>query len=508
MKLLHVITSFIVNLSAAFIVVVIVMLLINQSKKNEQDNKLFGLLLSISRQFSDISNIQSIIIQRQENISIAFNETSIINATITDYYNFLDNYTCQQIERINNITPPCNGTFFINGIGNVTVNSAINGIVVNGTLYQVQMDQDQTLINFIMSTLSIINMDLAVLNMEAIKSINNVTVDANGNINLVGECGVDIYVNNTIGITIDTCRIQNNATALVIQLNETYYSILNQTNQVNVTLISLSQILVILELQVNLLQSKIVKNINGILPDSQHNINLNAGPYISIIDPNPGNITIKNDGIFTVNNINVARSVTILPGTGITVTTTAPDIIEISNTNANIFAEPCTVSAVSTSATTDYLYPNNNLNVANWTPFGANTKTFPSCPDVFNLTQFIQPEGIWTLRLEMQIGGRLNGGACALCSYTLGYGFQRTNTSSYQMFQMYYPVFRLSAGTATFGLGAQPVYIVGEIIMDGNIIPPGTTFDAIAYYYNYDTSGLPDLLIAFSVQAIYATRIG
>jgi hypothetical protein len=508
MKLLGFITSFIVNVSATFIIIVIVMLLINQTKQNGQNNKLFGLLLSISRQFSDISNIQSIIIQQQENITIAFNETSIINATITDYYNFLDNYTCQQIERINNITPPCNGTFFINGIGNVTVNSAINGIVVNGTLYQTQMDQDQSLIDFIMSTLSIIDMNLATLNMEALKTINNVTVDANGNINLVGECGVDIYANSTLGITIDTCRIQNNATLLVIQLNETYYSIVNQTNQVNVTLISLSQMLIILELQINLLQSKIVRNINGILPDSQHNIDLNAGPYISVINPEPGNITVKNNGIITINNVNVAGSVNILAGPGITVTTTAPDIVEITNTNANIFAEPCTVSAISSTASSGFSYASGSINTANWGPFGINSKTFPSCPTVFNLTQYIQPVGIWSVRLEMSIGGSIGFGGCAACSFTLGYGLQKSNTTSYEMFQMYYPVFRNAAGTLTFGLGAQPVYITGEIVMDGNIIPPGTTYDPIAYYFNYNPSLIPHLIIQSSVQAIYATRIG
>jgi hypothetical protein len=504
MKLLKFFTSFFINVSAAFIVIVIVMLILNQSKKNEQNSLISDLISSITREFSDISNIQSIIIKTQENISIAFNETSIINSTIIDYNNFLSNYTCQQIERINNITPPCNGTFFINGIGNVTVNDAINGIVVNGTLYQQQMDQDQTLINFIMSTLSIIDMDIAILNVEALKTINNVTVDANGNINLVGECGVDVYVNSTLGVVIDTCRILNNATVLVLQLNETYYSIVNQTNQINATLISISQLLILLDLQINLLAPRIVRNINGVFPDAQNNIDLIGGSYISIVNAQRGNVTVQNDGIINVNNVNLARSVSLSQGTGITITATPPSTLEITNTNANIFAEPCTVYSGST-ATGPYSYVN-GVNVANWGNFAANSKTFPSCPTVFNLTQFVQPEGIWTVRMEMQISGSIGFGGCIACSYTLGFGLQRSSTTEYYFFQMYYPVFR-NPSLIAFGIG-NPVYINGEIIMDGNIIPPGTTFDAVAYYFNYDTSGLPALIINDSSQILYATRIG
>ena len=60
------------------------------------------------------------------------------------------------------------------------------------TAFQTQLNEDQTLITQIMSAFALTSLELSILNAEAVKSINGVTVDPQGNINVTGTCGVEV----------------------------------------------------------------------------------------------------------------------------------------------------------------------------------------------------------------------------------------------------------------------------------------------------------------------------
>lgn len=106
------VSSLSVVLSFTLVLTAIVMTGLNRARDLEQGNELGQISLL------DVLHTQQVIVLRetvnmlQDNITIAFNDTSNINATIVADLAFLDNYTCDQVERINNVTPPCNGTFF------------------------------------------------------------------------------------------------------------------------------------------------------------------------------------------------------------------------------------------------------------------------------------------------------------------------------------------------------------------------------------------------------------
>jgi len=504
-KVIPLLHSFLACVSAMFIITVIVLIILNNSGMSRQNTEIETLWGSILVFQEDIMVISNNIERLQNNLTDDFNTTTVLNNTINDYYEFLDNYTCQQIERINNMTPPCNGTFFITGVDGVVVNSGVpaNGITINGTTFKIRLDDQQTLIDFIMTVLSIIDMNLATLNVEAIKTINNVTVDPMQNIDFIGQCGVDINVTSS-GIIIDTCRIQNNATSLVMQLNETYYQILNETDVINATLISVTQLITVLQSQIDALEPLIVKNINGITPSQPSgNIDIVAGdPYIRVTPSGaPAEVTIENLGVNSLNGVNLARGVSVIGGPGVTVSVVPPNNVEVTNTIADIFAPPCVVQA---QASLFANYPFSTLTGASFAPWTPETKTFPSCPDIFSGTRIIQPEGLWTLTFTIEaVSGTIPIPATCtpICAMSLSYGIQNNSTLDVSWVADFYPSFTqfiFQIGTTT------QISIVGQVLMNGYVVTPGFLYDPVAFF----ESRIGVAVIWGGVVTATATRIG
>jgi hypothetical protein len=498
-------SSLAVVISFSLVLSALIMTALNRSRDSEQGNQLGEIRVLNLLHTEQVIVLRNTVNGLQENITNAFNDTSVINATIIADLAFLDNYTCDQVERINNVTPPCNGTFFLTGAGNVTVNNlpGSNQLVINGTTLQVELNIDQGIINFIMSELSITDMNLATLNVEAIKSINNVTVDPMGNINVTGQCGVDVYISNvTKHLVVDTCRIENNVTALIIQLNQTYYFILNETQAINATIISLNQLLVQLQVQLNNLKPLLVTNINGVVfPDVNNNIDFLGGAGIGTRAA-VGTLTINNTGIVSVNGLQVPN-VNVEAGVGIQVTRN-DSVITITNTFADIFQQPCIVQSTSSVGFITYFAAPlfTGLNYPGWSAFTANTKSYPSCPDVFSVESFFQPEGLWRVSITSQIVAALTSSPCNFCGFSYTIGLQDQVTADIIWIRNFNPSLNSFDGITIIGTGSQ-IFISGEVLMNGYIIPPGREFKFIVYYYT-QAVGISNLAWTFtnSVKAI------
>lgn len=478
-----------VVVSFSLVLTAIVLTGLNRSRDVAQGSELNQVAALDAVHTAQVIVLRDTVNMLQDNITQAFNDTSAINATIVADLAFLDNYTCDQVERINGVAPPCDGTFLFTGVGGITMNNDVPGntVVINGTTLQRELDIDQGIINFIMAELSITDMNLATLNVEAIKSINNVTVDPMGNINVTGQCGVDVYVSNvTKHLVVDTCRIENNVTALILQLNQTYYFILNETQVINATIISLNQLIAQLQMQLDALKPQLVTNINGyVLPDANNNINFVAGPGIATRAA-VGTLTINNTGIVSVNGLQ-QPNINVVQGVGIQVTQNA-SVITVTNTFADIFEQPCVVQSTSSVGFTSYFAapiappPNPGYNPTNWSPFTANTKTYPSCPDVFSANSFFLPEGLWRVSLTSKVAASLATTPCRGCGFSYNIALQDQVTMQYYWIQNFNPSLDSQAGITTLGLLSE-MFVSGEVLLNGYIIPPGREFTFIVYFY-------------------------
>lgn len=480
--------SSIVSFSFTLVMAAFIIIVVNRANAGGQGNNVALVLGSTSLITNRIAELAEEISYLQSNVTLMFNETTAINDTLTSQFEYLQNYTCQQIERINGLTPPCAGDFYISGAGNLTIIPQMYGIALNGTLLESQLLADANTITFIMNALGIADAELAVLNMQAIKTLNNVTVNATGNINLTGECGVDVYVSNvTQNVVIDTCRIENNVTTLIVFLNDTYYSIQNDTDAINATLISTTVLLQQLQFQLDALKPGLVTNINGQTP-TDNNINVIGGDGIMVgAGSQTGTVQLNNTGVVTLNGLNDEGTVIIEAGPGTTVLVNNNDII-VSNTFADIFETPCTVRSGATGFLV--IYANQFIfpfpwQPVQWTPFTANTKSDASCPEIFIGDTFTQPLGIWTVQLTAQFLGSLGTGTVpgTATGSTLSFGLRNDATDEVTWIQSVYVT--LLNNLDVFG-SSSPMYIVGQVTMNGYIIPPGQTFTFAAYYNNAD----------------------
>lgn len=480
----------IVALSFAFVVAAFCLVIVNASSSSGMGADLSRLAFSTAALENAIVVLSTDIGVLESNVTIALNETAVINATLTEQLAYLNNYTCDQIERINGITPPCEGNIVIEGAGNVTVAPQPQyGIYVNGSILEDQLLADGNTITFIATALSITDMELATLNMESVKTLNNVTVNAQGNIDLVGQCGVDVYVSNSTGnVVIDTCRIENNVTTLIIFLNDTYYAIQNETNVINATLISVSQLLIQLQAQLDAIKPLLVRDINGVTPTAQ-NLDLVAGPGIAIGGGGSnGQVQVNNSGIVTVNGLNNNGAVTFVADPGITIQQTAPNIINVSNTFADIFQTPCTVRS-SASVGGHVYFIATTPQPTFWTGFSfPNVKSDPSCPDIFFGNKYIQQEGIWTLQVNIQLIVQFNQGINPPfdpdgLGAAFSVGIQDDVTLETTWINSYYPT--LAGPTDVIGFGPSPqTFLVGQVTMNGYVIPVGRQFTFVVYYFN------------------------
>lgn len=498
MRFFIVVSSFVSIFSFALIIGVIALIIVNNGYNNDNTRRLLGLVQQLQIQQPELVNIYDTIIIYQNNITFDFNETNQINNTLAEYADFLSNYTCQQIERINNATPPCNGTFFVSGAGNITINNAPqHGITINGTAFVLQLDQNQNTIDVITTLLALTDAQLMQLDEIALKTINNVTVDGNNNINIVGECGVEINITNS-GIMISTCDLENNATDLVIFLNQTYYDILNQTNTLNSTFITIQSILQQLETQISILQGNLVTNINGVY-GTNHNVNVYAGTKIAI-----NGVTINNTGIVSVNNINLNRNVDIVQGDGITVSTDIPSsTITIANTIANVVANPCINTVVTSGLVVSYNFFSLAWQFTQWATFPNETKSYISCPTVFSTQGFIQPEGIWKVQLNIPFNCGVPS-ACFLCSFSLTIGLIDSVTS--EAYPILTQLITLDVPNSQNIAGASSTaYMVGQRTFDSNVIPIGRELYFRVYFTQTQLGSLSWNMIPVTISA---TRVG
>lgn len=482
MRVVYYVAAFVSIVALSLVAAAVAITIINKGKFNVDSENLAALLLTTSEQQIALQNIANTLLLFEGNVSDAFNTTTSINNTLNADIAFLLNYTCEQIERINNITPPCSGEFFLNTTGGLTHQNVTNGVILNGTAYVIELNQQQTTIDFITSLLSATNAELALLDSVAIKTINNVTVDTNGNINITGDCGVDINATSTLGILVSTCRIEQNISYLVLLLNETFIQIQNQTNAINATFISIRQILIQLQSQIDTLYPLLVTNINGVFPDSDRNVNITGDSGIGVTG-----VTISNTGILRINGINLNRNVDIIAGTGIQIDTVAPQNITITSIMGSIALEPCIVKAETSGFGIVYdIFQVGSIQPTFWSPFSGFQKSFPSCPDIFGaaLTFTQPPAGIWALKIETQFSvfltnapAQCNPMGVRTCAMTYAILLQDTVTLDVLVVQ----TIALSFSGLFIGdghsVGADTIaYISGQRIMDSNVIPPGRVF--------------------------------
>lgn len=530
MRAVYYVAAFVSVVALSLVAAAVAITIINKGKFNVDNENLAALLLLTSEQQIVLQSIANTLTLFEGNISDAFNTTTYINNTLNADIAFLLNYTCVQVEHINNVTPPCSGDFFINTAGGLTHQNVTNGVILNGTAYVIELDQQQTTINFLAALLSATDAELALLDSVAIKTINNVTVDINGNINIVGDCGVDINASSTLGILVSTCRIQQNVTYLALLLNETYIQILNQTDAINATFIYIRQILLQLQPQIDALIPLLVTNINGVYPDSDRNVNITAGPGIDVTG-----VTISNTGVLRVNGINLNRNVDIVAGNGIEVDTVAPQNITITSTMGSIalqqcvnmavgmnqFVTPCCCSVICGA----FVFPPctcflNTWIDADWAPFNPEQKTYPSCPSIFGASTYTQPPvGLWAIKLEMPFSGFLSNpgvGWCnpsnngPNCGILISYGLQDTVTLEIFILQTVQISFyddlvgQNEVGSIT------SAYMVGQIVMDSNVIPPGRVFNYVRFISDNTLVTLAERgsLFSFWFPTLTATRIG
>jgi hypothetical protein len=192
MRVLHCVIAFALVTAFAMVVAVSFVFVVNRSNTNAQNAALQELFRGLTEDWARTVEDWTLLADYRSRILIAFNETAIINATLQADLQYLEAYVCQQYVRLNNVTPGCAGAFDVVGVGNVTIDNYPGEarVVINGTAFQT--NEDQTLITQIMSAFAVTSLELSILNAEAVKTINGVTVDPNGNINVTGICGVEV----------------------------------------------------------------------------------------------------------------------------------------------------------------------------------------------------------------------------------------------------------------------------------------------------------------------------
>ncbi len=451
------------------------------------------------------------------NITRMFNDTSFINASIIADNVFLDNYTCDQLITINNMPNPCNGTFYIYGLGNITVHpgSLSNQVIINGTILKTQLNNDQAIIDFITTTLAIINADLTLLNLEAVKRINNITRDNAGNINLVGLCGVNVtqgFANTTSDIIIDTCGIQNNASSLVNLLNESYIMIQQDIVNINQTIANLTGEIAADQAAISSINPTLVKNINGQLP-VDNDIDIVGGPGMAVTNVVNGSLTLTNRGVVTLNSLNSGRNVNIVggPGTGVSLNASGVTIV---NTQAEITFTPCVVRAFGA-------IPGGTLITAGVSPIGnivspSYTKTNPICPDVFSIDSniydhfvYTQPIGTWAV--SVRVGFAMGSTApfsldstCIppgkVCGYMFLAGFVNdADGNDVRGAAIIYPV---TTNSDPFSTGS----IFGQIAFTSDVTPIASRF-SIFQDWAQNANALPVLQWSGATVELTATRI-
>jgi hypothetical protein len=303
-------------------------------------------------------------------------------------------------------------------------------------------------------------------------------------------------------------------------LNESYYLILNETDSINATMITLDQLLTQLQVNMTALDLTLIKSINGQLPvNHQMLIGPSPGAYITVTDnvPSSGHVTVGSTGIVTVNGVNLNRTLNIVPGAGISIVQTPPNIVNISNTVADLFTAPCVISVSTTAGYSSLLMVRNSQNEDGWQGFLTPVKSYPSCPQPFSsqlLSIFIpyppfflgyyahfwtQPAGIWQLRVLIgYTAGQIQSCPAPVgCSLSWSVGIRDTVTGEDQYLD-----------TTFWNIGGAYTTVSGffqaQVLMNGYRIPPGRIFKFFVYYGSY----YPVDYLTFYQTTMVATRIG
>jgi hypothetical protein len=317
-----------------------------------------------------------------------------------------------------------------------------------------------------------------------------------------------VYSNNTIA----TCILEQNITALLVFLNESYYLIVNETNSINATMITLDQLLSQLQVNMTALDATLIKSINGQLPIANQMLLSPGGSYMAVADGAPGHVVVSSKGVVTVNGVNLNRALSVVAGAGISVTQTAPNIVNVSNTVADLFANPCIMTAV--TALNPLILPMvlNTPNEDGWWDFTSITKSYPACPTGFSFTAqpfpfppfvywthyWTQPAGMWQLRISIQYVAAQLATCPALngCGLTWAIGLRDTVTGASQYFDSTYFNVDLSYTTNAGTYQAQ-------MFMNGYTLPVGRQYKFFAYY-----GGLFITYSIFEQVQLTAIRIG
>lgn len=300
-------------------------------------------------------------------------------------------------------------------------------------------------------------------------------------------------------------------------LNESYYLILNETDSINATMITLDDLLTQLQVNMTALDLTLIKTINGQLPIN-HQLLLSAGSYMKVTDyPLVGQVELGSLGIVTLNGVNLNRAANIVAGAGISVVNTPPNLINVSNTIADLFSTPCVISITTSPAYSPLAMQLNVRNEDGWVGFNAPVKSYPSCPQPFSSSQdsfwnpfcpclnyyyshyYTQPAGMWQLRLTIgytmaQIQGCPTPTGCSL---TWAIGLLDTVTNDFQYFDSTYINI---GGPFTTNSG----YYQGQMFMNGYNIPVGRKFKFFAWY----GSNSPVFYLTFFSTQLVATRVG
>lgn len=194
MRVLHCAIAFTLVCAFALIVAASFVFVVNRSNINTQNALLQELFRATAEDWARTEEDWVLLRDYQQRVETAFNETAQINVTLQADLQYLETYVCEQYVRLNNVTPGCAGAFEVVGTGNVTIDNYPGEatVVINGTAFETQLAEDQALITQIMSMFAFTSLELSILNAEAVKSINGVTVDPQGNINVTGTCGVEV----------------------------------------------------------------------------------------------------------------------------------------------------------------------------------------------------------------------------------------------------------------------------------------------------------------------------
>jgi hypothetical protein len=495
MRAVHVIISFALVTAFTLIVAASFIFVINRGNTNAHNSALSTLFQQTAADVATMEQDWVLLGDYRERVTEAFNDTAFINATLQADLAFLEAYVCQQYVRLNNETPGCDGAFFLNGTGNITINDDPSGnqIFVNGSALESQLDEDQALLTLITGTFAVTSLELSILNADSVKSINGVLVDPSGNIDVNGTCGVEVYPNNTIA----TCILEQNITALLVFLNQSYYLIVNETNAINGTMITLGQLLTDLQANISALDATLIKSINGQLP-TNNVMNISAvAPYMVMDQDAPlGRVLVNSTGIVSINGVNLNRSVTIVDGPGIDIVLTPPNTITLSNTIADLFSTPCIMTVeAQTLFFGDGIFPPmyfNSYSPSGWQPFGVPTKTYPACPDVYStFTSFYpappffyyrhrwqQPVGVWQVRLNIDYTA-VQKAVCpaGTCGITWGFALRDMVTADFQWFDSIY----WNVGGAFFSNAGS---FQGQLLMDGNVNPIGRYYEFVCIYFS------------------------